>query len=78
MASSTDFVGCTYMVSKDFFEEYGIDIKAYTGVDPSDIPEGAVFPYRYDTEKLYGFCVPTFDGESDSVSALSDKAIETF
>jgi len=78
MASNSNYAGCTYLIGVAFFAEYGIDVAAYTGEDPDDISDTATFPYRYDTEKFYGFCVPSFDAESGGVSALSDSAIETF
>jgi hypothetical protein len=45
----------------------------------ADLASDVKYPYRYDTEGKYGFCVPIFgEGESGAVSALSDGAIKTF
>ena len=33
------------------------------------------WPYRYDTKKMYGFCVP--DTDTENASALSDTMIKT-
>lgn len=52
---------------------------AYIGKEASaSVSPSAKYPYRYDTKNLYGFCVPTLDKASGNVSALSDKAINTF
>ena len=37
---------------------------------------GLTFDYRYNTENLYGFCVPNVD--TSKIGALSDKLIDTF
>jgi hypothetical protein len=58
--------------------EYGIDIEAYTGLKAEDVPDAARYPYRYNTKKLYGFCVPDTSSDSENTSALSSAAIETF
>ena len=34
-------------------------------------------PFRYDTKKMYGFCVPDWSA-ADGASALSDSTIKTF
>ena len=57
-------------------EKFGIDVEAYTGKAAGEWTANAKFPFRYDTEKMYGFCVPEFN--SDKVSAISDSTIKTF
>lgn len=58
-------------------QDWGVDIEAYTGDVEGNISTSATFDYRYDTKKMYGFCVPTFKTGGE-VSALSDSAIKTF
>ena len=78
MAGNTNYVGCTYQIGMEFFEEWGVDVAAYTGEAAAGIGSNIKYPYRYDTEKMYGFCVPSFNADADTVSALSDSAIKTF
>lgn len=73
-----NYNGCVYEIGLDFLQEWGVDIDAYTGEQEENISANVKFPYRYDTKKMYGFCVPTFETGTGNVSALSDSAIKTF
>ena len=74
MASDPLYDGCVYQIDEAWLREWGIDISSYTG--SSNNAPGLTFDYRYNTENLYGFCVPNVD--TSQVGALSDKLIDTF
>ena len=61
---------CIQKIDLDYLKTYDINVEEYLGVPESDLRTGAEFPFRYDTKKLYGFCVPDFD--SNNLSAISD------
>ena len=44
--------------------------------DKNGKTDGIRIPFRYTTQTLYGFCLPTLDG--DEVSAFGESAIDTF
>jgi hypothetical protein len=77
MASNANYDGCVYQIDSAFMKEWGIDFEAYTGTAESATSSSLKFDYRYNTKKMYGFCVPDFDASSGA-SALSDQAIKTF
>ena len=70
---------CIQRVSAADLETFGIDIGTYIG--DSDMSQAAIDawsgPFRYDTKKMYGFCVPEWSA-SGGASALSDSTIKTF
>lgn len=70
---------CIQRVDASALETFDIDIGTYIG--DSDMSQAAIDawsgPFRYDTKKMYGFCVPDLDAES-AASGLSDSAIKTF
>ena len=74
MRTSGNYDGCIYQIGVNFFADWGVDFSEYTKDIPSvatdAIAKNALFPYRYDTKKLYTYCVPDLVGEN--VSALSD------
>ena len=78
IANNADYVGCEYQIGQEFFEEWGIDLVAYTGLPEGTVTTDEKFAYRYNSKPMYGFCVPSFDKTADSVSALGEKAIRTF
>ena len=51
-------------------------MEEYLGVSADSLIAGQKFPFRYKTNKMYGFCVPDFSGSG--LSAISDSTIKTF
>ena len=66
---------CVQQIDAAYFTTYSVDITKYAENWPINSATGK-YPYRYDTRKLYGFCVPDFN--TDNVSAISDDTIKTF
>ena len=70
---------CIQRVDAADLSTFGIDIGTYIG--DSSLSQDAIDawsgPFRYDTKKMYGFCVPDWSA-SDGASALSDSTIKTF
>ena len=67
---------CIQEIDLNYLKEWGIDISTYTGMSEEAIAAGTKFPYRYDTIKMYGFCVPDLNVEG--AGALSEETIKTF
>ena len=67
------------MLDSSYFTEFGID-ESYFVKFPTNSDETSKYfgktPYRYETYKLYGFCVP--DLSPDGISALTDDTITAF
>ena len=59
-----------------YLSQFSIDVEVYTGFAEDHWPAGTTFPFRYDTQELYGFCVPDFD--AGSLSAISENTYKTF
>lgn len=70
---------CIQEINLEYLEKFGIDIETYTGLTPEQqktVSSEATWPFRYDTVKMYGFCVPDIDTEK--VSALSADTVDAF
>lgn len=80
MANSNNFDGCVYQIDLSYLEDWNINRDDYInkfypgGVDA--YRPGATIPFRYDTTRMYGFCLPKLD--SDNVSAFSENTVKTF
>jgi len=80
MASNPSYSGCTFNIDLAYLEKWGIDSTAYidkfyTG-DKSKVTQLTKIPFRYNTSKMFGFCLPTI--KTDSISAVSEKTLDTF
>lgn len=80
MANNVNYDGCVYQIDLAYLEKWGIDADAYADEfydgGSSAVTPNARFPFRYETTRMYGYCLPKLSG--DKVSAFSDKTIETF
>jgi len=80
MANNFNYDGCVYQIDLSYLEKWGIDVDSYADEfyvgGSSAVTPSARFPFRYETSRMYGYCLPKLSG--DKVSAFSDKTIETF
>lgn len=76
---SDDYDGCVQMLDSSYFAKYKIDATYFESF-PTVTDESSKYigrtPYRYETYKLYGFCVP--DLSPDGISALSSDTVTAF
>ena len=80
MANNANYDGCVYQIDLAYLEKWGIDVDSYADEfyagGSAAVTPSARFPFRYETTRMYGYCLPKLSG--DKVSAFSDKTIETF
>ena len=67
---------CIQEIDLAYLDTYNINVEEYLGVPKDSLQTGQVFPFRYDTNRMYGFCVPDFSGSG--ISAINDDTIKTF
>ena len=72
---NSDFSGCQYMIGLSFFADWDITSEEQDEYLNTFDSVAGKWPYRYDTKKMYGFCVP--DTDAENASALSDTMIKT-
>ena len=80
MTNNPKYTGCTYNIDLAYLEKWGIDTKTYTDKfypgGSAAATSASAIPFRYNTYRMYGFCLPKMDKEQ--VGAFSQKTIDTF
>lgn len=64
MRSNPNFTGCSFNIDLAYLEKWGIDAASYTnkfGSSGSSVSSLIKLPFRYSTQKAYGFCLPKVD-----------------
>ena len=64
------------MIDLEYLTTYEIPVEEYLGVPADSLDPDLKIPFRYKTNRMYGFCVPDFSGSG--LSAISDSTIKTF
>ena len=80
MIEDSSYDGCVNQIDADYMELWDINVEnVYTDVfKPTTNADGVtVYPFRYNTKKLYSFCYPDLFSK-EQVSGLSEKTIKTF